>query len=96
MQNPKAPPKLLLPRKEGVEYFIDHAHVRKFCRLRVSSTHVSRQIQGNFYVITNENSTNYQVLKAPAATFHDRATWSVFVPASPHVQIDDAEVFEVG
>jgi oligopeptidase B len=70
---PDQPFKVILPRKQGVEYTIENH-------------------QDYFYILTNDNAENFQLLRAPVAN-PVRRNWVTLIPNSATVKLDDFEVF---
>lgn len=71
---PDAPPRVLLPREQGVEYHVDHGGE-------------------SFYVLTNKDAKNFQLLSLPAAE-PSAAGAEVLIPHDPAVMLAKVSAFE--
>jgi oligopeptidase B len=77
--DPHAPPRCIEPRREGVEYYVDH--------------HSHPAAGDRFLILTNDDGAeNFALAAAPVAT-PDRAHWHVVVPHDPAIRVANVEVF---
>ncbi len=78
--DPTAEPRVVLPRREGLEYAVDHL--------------AGRDGQpGWFVVLTNEDAKDFRVLAAPDTALGTAAEWREIVPHRPGVRIEDVDAF---
>jgi len=81
--NPLAEPRVVLPRREGVEYAVEHL---------TPATGGS----GWFLVLTNEEAQDFRVLAAPddaLGTATTSAAWREVIPHRPGTRIEDVDAF---
>ena len=81
--NPLAEPRVVLPRREGVEYAVEHL------------TPASGD-SGWFLVLTNEEAQDFRVLAAPddaLGTATTSAAWREVIPHRPGTRIEDVDAF---
>lgn len=77
--DPTAQPRVVEPRREGVEYFVEH--------------HSSRTDGDRFYVVTNdEGAENFKLMLTPVAS-PGRAHWREVVGHRPDVRLDAVDAF---
>ncbi len=82
--DPLAEPRVVIPRREGVEYAVDH---------------LSSDGGGWFLALTNDDAQDFRVLAAPddapgTATAATAATaWHEVVPHRPGVRVEDVDAF---
>jgi len=85
--DPLAAPTVLMPRREGVEYAVDHLAPSPSATGGPAGT-------GWFVALTNEDALDFRVVATPAADigaiFSD---WREIVPHRPGVRVEDADAF---
>ncbi|HEY7432289.1 MAG TPA: prolyl oligopeptidase family serine peptidase [Streptosporangiaceae bacterium] len=74
---PAEPPRVLEPRRTGVEYRADHGHGPD---------------GGEFYLVTNDGAEEFRLVKAPAEA-PGRARWSEVIAGSPDTRVVACDVF---
>ena len=81
---PLAAAAVVMPRREGVEYALDHLTPPN-----------GAQSGGWFVALTNDNARDFRVLAAPDSELgsQDAATWREVVPHRPGVRIEDVDAF---
>ncbi len=77
---PLAAPQVVLPRREGVEYAVDHL---------TPATGGT----GWFVVLTNDGARDFRVVAAPDAAPGSATTWREVVAHRPGVRVEDADAF---
>ena len=77
--DPLAEPRVVIPRREGVEYAVDH-----LCRARGG---------GWFVALTNDDAQDFRVLAAPDTAPGRTAAWREVVPHRPGVRVEDVDAF---
>jgi oligopeptidase B len=76
-RRPAGPPRVLEPRRPGVEYRADHG---------------DGPDGGDLYLVTNDGAEEFRLVKAPAAT-PGRAAWTEVVAGSPDTRLVACDVF---
>jgi oligopeptidase B len=79
--DPLAEPRVVLPRREGVEYAVDH---------------LSSDDGGWFLALTNDDAQDFRVLAAPDSapgTSEVTTAWREVVPHRPGVRVEDVDAF---
>ena len=76
---PLEPPRVLMARREGVEYSVDHLG-------RAPGP-------GWFVALTNDGALDFRVLAAPDAGPVGEAAWREVVPHRPGVRVEDVDAF---
>ena len=77
---PLAQPQPVLPRREGVEYAVDH--------LTPASAG-----PGWFVVLTNDEALDFRVVAAPDAALGSEDSWREIVAHRPGVRVEDVDAF---
>jgi len=78
--DPLALPTVVVPRREGLEYAVDHW---------------SRDgAPGWFVVLTNDTGKDFRVVAAPDAALAATTEWRELVPHRPGVRVEDVEAFD--
>ncbi len=77
---PLAEPRMILPRREGVEYAVDHL---------TPATGGS----GWFVVLTNEDAQDFRVLAAPDGALGAPGAWREVVAHRPGTRVEDVDAF---
>jgi oligopeptidase B len=72
-------PTTVLPRREGIEYALDHVTLSDGA--------------GWFVALINDTDKDFRVIAAPDAEFSGLAAWREIVPARPGVRIEDIDAF---
>jgi len=75
--SPDAPPTIVTPRRDGVEYHVEH--------------HVSATTD-RLYVLTNEDAEDFRLFMTDRVT-PERAAWSEVVPHRPGIRLDEVDAF---
>jgi oligopeptidase B len=93
--SPLAEPAMVMPRREGIEYAIDHLP-----SARTSPGTVSRSASadsghsadppGWFVALTNEDAKDFRVLASPDS---GEPSWRELVPHRPGVRVEDVDAF---
>ena len=87
--DPLAAPTVLMPRREGVEYAVDHLSPAS-----PATPAAAAEGGGWFVALTNEDAQDFRVMATPAADigaiFSD---WREIVPHRPGVRVEDADAF---
>jgi oligopeptidase B len=78
--DPLGEPRVLLPRREGVEYAVDH----------LTPTPGGA---GWFVVLTNDGAQDFRVLAAPDDALGTETGWREVVPYRPGVRVEDVDAF---
>jgi oligopeptidase B len=78
--DPLGEPRVVLPRREGVEYAVDH----------LTPTAGGA---GWFVVLTNDGAQDFRVLAAPDDALGTEAGWREAVPYRPGVRVEDVDAF---
>ena len=73
-------PRMLLPRREGVEYTVDHLTPASGGR-------------GWFVVLTNDRARDFRVVAAPDAALGSATDWREVVAHRPGVRVEDVDAF---
>lgn len=76
---PLAEPRVVLPRREGIEYAVEH--------LTPASG------GGWFLILTNEAAQDFRVLAAPDTALGGSGGWTEVIPHRPGVRIEDVDAF---
>jgi oligopeptidase B len=76
-RRPAGPPRVLEPRRSGVEYRADHG---------------DGPDGGELYLVTNDGAEEFRLVKAPAAT-PGRAGWTEVIAGSPDTRLVACDVF---
>ena len=79
--DPTAEPRIVLPRREGREYAVDHL------------TPSGGGGSGWFVVLTNEDAEDFRVMAAPDEDLGTARAWREIVPYRPGVRIEDVDAF---
>jgi oligopeptidase B len=79
--DPTATPRVVLPRREGREYAVDHL------------TPAGPGGPGWFVVLTNEDALDFRVIAAPDHDLGTEGEWREIVPHRPGVRVEDVDVF---
>ncbi len=77
---PLSAPASLLPRREGVEYAVDHLVPAAGGR-------------GWFVALTNDGARDFRLLAAPDDTYGDPEAWREVVAHRPGVRVEDVDAF---
>jgi oligopeptidase B len=77
--DPTATPQVVMPRREGVEYAVDHLG--------------AEGQTGWFVVLTNDEALDFRVLAAPDDGLGVPAGWREVVPHRPGVRVEDVDAF---
>ncbi len=77
--DPTAEPRVVLPRREGREYSVDHVR--------------GQGGRGWFVVLTNEDARDFRVLAAADDVVGGEGKWSEIIPHRPGVRIEDVDAF---
>jgi len=80
--DPTAQPRVVLPRKEGREYAVDH--------LRSGGAGGP----GWFVVLTNDDAQDFRVIAAPDEELGQPAPWREVIPHRPGVRVEDVDAFD--
>ncbi len=75
---PLAHPQMVLPRRDGVEYAVDH---------------LSHGAGGWFVVLTNDEALDFRVLAGPDGAPGTAEGWREVVPHRPGVRVEDVDAF---
>ena len=75
---PGAPFRIVTPRRDGVEYHIEH--------------HWSEADGDRFFVLTNDDAENFRLMVTPAAS-PGREHWTEVVPHREDTRLDDVDAF---
>ncbi len=78
--DPLAEPRVVIPRREGVEYAVDH--------LTPASGGT-----GWFVALSNDGARDFRVLATPDAGLGNAAGWREVVPHRPGVRVEDVDAF---
>jgi oligopeptidase B len=78
--DPLGEPRVVLPRREGVEYAVDH----------LTPTPGGA---GWFVVLTNDGAQDFRVLAAPDDALGTETGWREVVPYRPGVRVEDVDAF---
>ncbi len=76
--DPTAAPSVVIPRREGIEYAVDH---------------LTGAGGRWFIVVTNDEAQDFRVLAAPAPHADAAEGWREIVPHRPGVRIEDVDAF---
>jgi oligopeptidase B len=76
---PLTSPQAVLPRREGIEYAVDHL--------------TTEAGSGWFVALTNEDAQDFRVLAAPDARLGQAQGWREIVPHRPGVRVEDLDAF---
>ena len=78
--DPLAEPRVVLPRREGVEYAVDH---------------LAAEGGGWFVALTNDDAQDFRVLATPESALGagDAPAWREVVPHRPGVRVEDVDAF---
>jgi oligopeptidase B len=79
--DPTAAPAVVLPRREGREYAVDHL------------TPAGTEGPGWFVVITNEEAQDFRIVVAPDEDLGRTGEWREVVPHRPGVRVEDVDAF---
>jgi oligopeptidase B len=79
--DPTAAPRVVLPRREGREYAVDHL------------TPAGTDGPGWFVMITNEDAEDFRIMAAPDEDLGTTRQWREIVPHRPGVRIEDVDAF---
>ncbi|HEX4491102.1 MAG TPA: S9 family peptidase [Acidimicrobiia bacterium] len=75
---PETAARVVAPRRDGVEYFVEHW---------------GNEVDDRFYIVTNaDGAQNFKVVAASSAD-PDLASWTEVVPHRPHVRIERVAAF---
>ena len=77
--DPTAEPRVVLPRREGREYSVDHVR--------------GQGGRGWFVVLTNQDARDFRVLAAADDAVEGEGEWSEIIPHRPGVRIEDVDAF---
>jgi oligopeptidase B len=78
--DPRAEPRVVMARREGVEYAVDHL------------TPASGG-GGWFVALTNDAAVDFRVLAAPDTGYENGGAWREVVPHRPGVRVEDVDAF---
>jgi len=78
--DPEARPRVVVPRRDGLEYGVDH--------LRAGDG------TGWLVILTNEVGRDFGVMVAPDAALGRTAEWREVVPHRPGVRVEDVDAFD--
>jgi oligopeptidase B len=77
--DPDAPPRLVEPRRQGVEYFVDH--------------HTAAVTGDRLFIVTNDDgATGFKLMEAPVAS-PARESWTEVIGPRAGVRLDRADAF---
>jgi oligopeptidase B len=79
--DPTAAPRVLLPRREGREYAVDHL------------TPAGAGGPGWFVMLTNEDALDFRLIAAPDQDLGTTREWREIVPHRPGVRVEDVDAF---
>jgi len=79
--DPTAAPRVVLPRREGHEYAVDHL------------TPAGTGGPGWFVVLTNEDALDFRIIAAPDQDLGPTREWREIVPHPPGVRVEDVDAF---
>jgi oligopeptidase B len=79
--DPSGPFSVIEPRRQGVEYSVDHDR---------GDSGPGRE--SRFLIVTNDGAEDFRLMEAPDAT-SDRAHWNEVIPARPGVRLDNVDPF---
>jgi oligopeptidase B len=79
--DPLAEPRVVIPRREGLEYAVDHLAARP------GAAH------GWFVVLTNDDALDFRVLATPDTELASPERWQEIVPHRAAVRIEDVDAF---
>jgi len=79
--DPTAAPRVVLPRREGREYAVDHL------------TPAGAGGPGWFVVLTNEDALDFRIIAAPDQDLGTTREWREIVPHRPGVRVEDVDAF---
>jgi oligopeptidase B len=86
--DPTAAPRTVIPRREGLEYAVDHVIPVP------AGSGGEGSGQGWFVVLTNEDAEDFRVVAAPDAILDGTdAGWHEIVPHRPGVRVEDVDTF---
>jgi oligopeptidase B len=77
--DPTSAPRVVMPRREGVEYAVDHLD--------------PEGQPGWFVVLTNDGALDFRVVAAPDTELGDPGGWREIVPHRPGVRVEDVDAF---
>jgi oligopeptidase B len=91
--NPLADPTVLMARREGIEYAVDHLTAAR-SPARTSRTQTDSD-DGWFVAMTNDGALDFRVLAAPdgAVAAGTGEAWREVVPHRPGVRVEDVDAF---
>jgi oligopeptidase B len=78
---PDAPPQVVLARREGLEYAVDHLPGRP------------GHEAGWLIVVTNDEGKDFRVIAAPAAAGTESLQWREVIAHRPGVRVEDVDAF---
>jgi oligopeptidase B len=79
---PTSVPRIVIPRREGREYAVDH--------LTAAAEDGGRSW---FIVVTNDEAQDFRVLAAPDEELGGKGEWREIVPHRPGVRVEDVDAF---
>jgi oligopeptidase B len=79
--DPTSAPRVVLPRREGREYAVDHL------------TPTGAGGPGWFVVLTNEDALDFRIIAAPDQDLGTTREWREIVPHRPGVRVEDVDAF---
>ncbi|HEX4126354.1 MAG TPA: S9 family peptidase [Acidimicrobiales bacterium] len=92
--DPLAEPRVVLPRREGVEYAVDHLTP---AAPATPATPATPDAVGWFLVLTNDEAQDFRVLAAPDSAALEggtpREVWREVIPHRPGTRIEDVDAF---
>jgi protease II len=101
----RAPPRLVLPRRTGVEYFVNHGEVPPslslqffalLARLDSAEVTVCGRGQLGFFIVTNaEGAENYKLMVSSDEHVSTPARWRTLEAHDSSVKIEDIDLFTV-
>ncbi len=81
---PLAQPQVVIPRREGIEYALDHL---------TPAGDDTATGAGWFVALTNDAAQDFRVLAAPDTALGTTAEWREVVPHRPGVRVEDVDAF---
>jgi oligopeptidase B len=85
--DPTAAPRTVIPRREGLEYAVDHVMPT------ATGTPAASTTSGWFVVLTNDEAEDFRVVAAPDDILGTDGDWREIVPHRPGVRIEDVDTF---
>ncbi len=89
---PLTPPQVVIPRREGIEYTVDHFTPAAGDSDTDTETGAGAGA-GWFVTLTNDAAQDFRVLAAPDTALGTTAEWREVVPHRPGVRVEDVDAF---